>query len=866
MAVDTAVRIAPYEYVHILNLNTHVTRLVLGPKTYNCLQDEKLVLGPEKMICLTKSQYCVIKNPTIRDSRNQPLLDVCGQVKINLGDEDYRFHQDPFPLYPGEILAKGVQPLPIVQLNTALRLQALVDFTEHDELRVAGEEWHFHGPATYYPRKEVQILGTDEAIKIEVNTALCLQALKDCKDQTGTPRTYGQQWLVSTPRVYLPGPYEKVVETRKAHILTETTALHVRALEAHVDEIGCNRRYGEEWLITRTQTASHICSVHEEVICQVKATILNAQQYCVILNPVDDKGVPQLGRRKVVRGEKTFFLQPGETLESGVRNAHILQSNDGMILRATEGFFDETAALSEGKHTKVYRQPGVRWLIRGPMEYVPPLEVTVVEFRSAIALDQNEGVYVRNTRTGQIRAVIGETYLLNEEEELWEKKLPNDVVRLLHTANEATPCEEAANDRAIQDDGHVPSQDLTKVVTLRVPHNAAVQVYDYRAKRARVEFGPTLVMLAPDEQFTQLNLSAGKPKEPNKIKSLFLLLGPDFSTDVIVVETADHARLSLKLSYNWHFNVPKPCSQSEAAKLFSVPDFVGDLCKAMASRVRGAVAAVPFDDFHKNSARIVRASVFGANQNEQAQQHFIFPQNNLHITSIDIQCVEPLDAKARESLEKSVQLAIEIRTKSLEATAKHEADRLEQETLGALQQQKILDEAAVEEARKNLVEMRVQLATLQSTGKAKAEAQSHAEASKITGEAAIESAKLKAKAKIIETDGELYRTEKMNETELKYLSAKNAVMMAFRTEETEIEVNRFTSMVDAVGADTIASIANAGANQAQKLLDCLGLESSLITNGRQPVNLLATAHGLIGQLDGHYSDSEDLRTKHLKES
>jgi len=58
-------------------------------------------------------------------------------------------------------------------------------------------------------------------------------------------------------------------------------------------------------------------------------------------------------------------------------------------------------------------------------------------------------------------------------------------------------------------------------------------------------------MLGPDEQFTQLSLSGGKPKKPNQIRSLCLLLGPDFCTDVIVVETSDHARLQLQLSYNW---------------------------------------------------------------------------------------------------------------------------------------------------------------------------------------------------------------------------------------------------------------------------------------------------------------------------
>ena len=48
-----------------------------------------------------------------------------------------------------------------------------------------------------------------------------------------------------------------------------------------------------------------------------------------------------------------------------------------------------------------------------------------------------------------------------------------------------------------------------------------------------------------------------------------------------------------------HFDVANKADLTEAAKLFSVPDFVGDSCKAIASRVRGAVASVKFDDFHK---------------------------------------------------------------------------------------------------------------------------------------------------------------------------------------------------------------------------------------------------------------------------
>ena len=52
------------------------------------------------------------------------------------------------------------------------------------------------------------------------------------------------------------------------------------------------------------------------------------------------------------------------------------------------------------------------------------------------------------------------------------------------------------------------------------------------------------------------------------------------------------------------------------------------------------------------------------------------------ITSIDIQSVEPVDQRTRDSLQKSVQLAIEITTNSQEAAARHEAERLEQEAKG----------------------------------------------------------------------------------------------------------------------------------------------------------------------------------------
>lgn len=39
---------------------------------------------------------------------------------------------------------------------------------------------------------------------------------------------------------------------------------------------------------------------------------------------------------------------------------------------------------------------------RGPIEYVPPVEVEVVTRRKALPLDENEGIYVRDMKTGKV--------------------------------------------------------------------------------------------------------------------------------------------------------------------------------------------------------------------------------------------------------------------------------------------------------------------------------------------------------------------------------------------------------------------------------------------------------------------------------
>ncbi|XP_065054795.1 major vault protein-like isoform X2 [Rhopilema esculentum] len=833
---DSLFRIAPYFYLHVLDQNSNVTRVEVGPKTYVRQDNEKVVFGPEKMITIPPRHYCIVENPVLKDKTGKVILDEHGQVKLKHADLDVRLAQDPFPLYPGEELKQPPTSLRVVPANSALRLRAVLDFEDQSgEKKVAGDEYLFEGPGTYIPRKEVEVLETIRATVIKPNQALKLRARGETKDRNGNFRVTGEEWLVKKVGAYLPGAYEEVVDIVKATVLTEKKALHMRSTRTFTDDRGNVRKNGEEWLITFQDTEAHIPGIYEEVVDVVKITTLNNRQYCVIMDPVGKDGKPQMGQKKLIKGEKSFFLRPGERLENEIQSVYILGEDGGLILRAIEEFEEEN---------KIKRKPGDKWMIRGPCEYVPPVEVEVVSRRTAIPLDANEGVYVRDIRTGKVRAEIGNTYMLTQDEELWEKTLPPVVEDLITQGKD--PLSGRSERGGGSDTGK--ARDKTKVVTFRVPHNAAVQIYDYKEKKARVVFGPDLVMLGPDEQFTLLSLSGGKPKRPNVIKALCLLLGPDFCTDIVVVETADHARLSLQLSYNWNFFVD-PKSDEDKAKLFSVPDFVGDLCKAIASRVRGAVAGVKFDDFHKNSAKIIRSSVFGFDDKMKVRDKFTFPANNLNITSVDIQSVEPVDQRTRDALQKSVQLAIEITTASQEAAARHEADRLEQEAKGRLERQKISDEAEAEKSRRELLELQAQSAAVESTGQAKAEAQSRAEASRIEGEAAVQQARLKAQAASIEADSELGRLTKAREAETHYVKEQNELEIKKASEMAEIDSAKFKEMVDSIGANTIQAIATAGPEMQVKLLQSLGLKSTLITDGESPINLFNTAQGLIGALE-----------------
>merc|ERR1712047_45945 len=98
----------------------------------------------------------------------------------------------------------------------------------------------------------------------------------------------------------------------------------------------------------------------------------------------------------------------------------------------------------------------------------------------------------------------------------------------------------------------------------------------------------------------------------------------------------------------------------------------------------------------------------------------------------------------------------------------------------------------------------------------------------------------------IETESELERMQSAREAEIRFTLESNKLEVDKAEKMAKIETDKFHQMVTALGTETIRATAAGPQEQQVKMLQSLGLKSTLITDGRAPMNLLNTANGLMG--------------------
>jgi len=605
-----------------------------------------------------------------------------------------------------------------VSKDEAILIKVKRTYADGSVTRMAGSLYQMKGPMTYMPRKEEDFVEKVQRTIIKTNTALRLMATNEFVDRDGVHRKNGENWLYTTQGSFLPDVYEKIMKVMSGYVLTDKLALHIEAQQDFTDSHGVQRKAGDKWLVTNDISATYMPGVYETVLLKVKSITLSNREWVRVYNPwCKEQQKLRRGQSEIRFGELTFFPVPGE--EIGTKESlQVLAEEQSMILQAIQPYTDENG---------VNRQPGEKWLKRGPGEYHPSTKVTVLLTRFDLALDSTEGVYVRDTNNGEVRSVIGANVTLSADEELWDKHLSPQLSELLNRKQDVA---------------------ASRVVSYACGENEAVQIFDYKTNKQRVVFGPELIMLAPNEEFKILTLSSGVPKVEGGEKRIAINLGQNHYDDEIIVETQDHAVLNMKLSYTGSFQIDESVKNSPelANKIFSVHDYIGITCKTVASRIRGAVSSICYNDFHSKNAAFVKNAIFGD------KESCFFPENNFVLYQCDVKQIEPADMEIRDNLKRTNATALELKTKATELEYNLMSKIAEEESHGELQVQSMKDRT--ETARK-----KIQLDKLQVIGKAveiagfeESKARAKAESNRITGQSKLEQSESLASSYSIETD------------------------------------------------------------------------------------------------------------------
>lgn len=434
-------------------------------------------------------------------------------------------------------------------------------------------------------------------------------------------------------------------------------------------------------------------------------------QFAVVYNPYDP-AIHDIreGEHDVRTGPVTFSLHPGERLGSeGVQDVHVLTDDDALLVRARK----EAPHPTQPDHLI---PAGTEVLVRGFHRYVPHKDIEIVEEQTSVSLSKEEGVYVQNNDTGEVRLVRGETDLfLEQNESLWSKNLTQDEQEALGFVPQ-----KISTDTRILAASPRPRRKNSDAVVIDLEDHQAICLHS--GEQSRVVFGPAVVFLEPHERPRILHLSGGVPVRPNALKVAVLDLGPDFILDKLQgVRTRDNACLTLAVNFHWQFKVDREAAQ----KLFALKDPIGFAVEVLSSEIREIAAGHNFEEFHSKAASLIKEAVFGG----QNVRHF--EENGFEVFGIDVESIVPEDREIQAKLAEGIKANVDVFTHRVREEAQLESER-----------RLIEGRRKNEEARKVLIELQVTNERLVALEAAKTKRQALLE----TAQGEAEALKVKADA------------------------------------------------------------------------------------------------------------------------
>lgn len=209
------------------------------------------------------------------------------------------------------------------------------------------------------------------------------------------------------------------------------------------------------------------------------------------------------------------------------------------------------------------------------------------------------------------------------------------------------------------------------VPTIKLRQGYAISIAEVDGNR-RVVIGPKTALLDYGQTLDVLTLSTGKPKNTDKLlRTAYLNVANNKVTDVVSLETSDHVRFAAKLIYNVNFD-------GDPKLWFSIENYVKYLCDRLRSTLKGGVLQFKIEEFYANSTEILRTIVLGAAKDGAARPGFVFPENGMKVSDVEVLGVEIQDQAIAQLLTRAqvdvVQTTITLNQaqRKLEATMRQE--------------------------------------------------------------------------------------------------------------------------------------------------------------------------------------------------
>ncbi|KNC51948.1 uncharacterized protein AMSG_12143 [Thecamonas trahens ATCC 50062] len=549
--------------------------------------------APVAHIQVPHGHYLLISNPVVMDVAGRPMRSSDGKMYaleegkvavIVAGSERTRL--GGVVLYPGEtLLTETAKPLRSLPAHAALHVRMIADGADPFDgfERSAGDEFVVVGPRSdvrseddYYNLVISVVSGAVSVVGVEE-----LLAAADGSGQVFPP-------LASTVLSWVT-PID----------IARDAVVHLRAVVAGKDATGVVRRAGEVFAVGRDDLGSgavaYVPYHGEELVRVVCKLELEANEWCIVANPMGESGV-RLGARELRRGPTSFFLQPGEELVDppGVAMTYTIDYGEALVLEATEPY--EPHAGEEAHPV------GEVWLAHGPLvDYIPPLGVQVQEVHRAIDVSASEaGIYVATAKTGTIRRITAERlgspfYTLSADEELAER---DDVGATPYTTARSTRWE---------------------AVCLHLPEGVAVGVRNVGTQAVRVELGPVTLALEYEEELVRVALptaaddgrGAQTSCETYHVSSeLGPLLGGGAALmgEWMPMTTAEGCRVFIHLVFGYSV-VVDAASRDALLGLFAEPEWAASLRRQLCGTVRPLLRPLEFRKVVFDGEELIRAAL-----------------------------------------------------------------------------------------------------------------------------------------------------------------------------------------------------------------------------------------------------------------